>query len=70
LIGGRWSPEILAIVATRGSDRLIRPRIAFKITDDIQWRLGLELFSGDKPKGLFSPFSQQDRAVSQLEVRF
>lgn len=70
LFGDKVTPEVLALISPNRKDHLFRPKITFKMSDSVLWRLGGDFFEGKPAEGLFGIFEGKSRAYSEVEYHF
>jgi hypothetical protein len=62
----RLVTELLWLHNLNHSDGLLRPRVAYELSDSLQLDIGLDLFYGSR-YGLFGQFDRNDRVTVRLE---
>lgn len=51
-------------------DEIFRPKMLYKMSDWVTFKVGADVFSGSDPEGLFSVYARQDRVFSELSLHF
>jgi len=69
LFGGKLGPELLFITRFAEQDWLLRPKLTYKLTKNLQWRCGADIFRGN-PSGLFGQFNKHSRLYTELTYYF
>lgn len=65
----KLEPECFFQTDLERSDKMLRPKIGYKIGDHWRVRFGADIFMG-KPEGLFGQFARQDRIHWELRYDF
>ena len=58
--------DVIWLTNVNEADGLVRPKVSYKVTDDLDVWLGLDVFYGDGD-GLFGQFDDQDRVTTGLK---
>ena len=69
LLDGDLTLDVIWLTNVNQADGLLRPKVNYKVTDELDVWLGLDVFYGDG-KGLFGQFDDQDRVVTGVKWRW
>jgi hypothetical protein len=69
VLDGKVEPEFLAIVGLSEEDALFRPQVKVNLTDQWQWRVGVDVFQGEAP-GVFGRFDKKSRVFTEFRYHF
>ncbi|HNA60813.1 MAG TPA: hypothetical protein PLT11_07130, partial [Elusimicrobiota bacterium] len=69
-VNNKLECELIVLHHFGKGDEILRPKMLYKMSDWVTFKVGADVFSGNDPEGIFSVYNRQDRVFSELSLHF